>query len=96
MNKTRLIFRHEFLRTIRRAGFIILTLSLPVLALLGIGIFHFLSRNVSPPAQVTRIGYVDELGGLDQATTRGTSSWCASTAPKRPSRRCSRRISENT
>jgi hypothetical protein len=26
---------------------------------------------VSPPAQVTRIGYVDELGGLDQATTQG-------------------------
>jgi len=39
MNKSLLIFKHEFLRKIRSAGFIILTLSIPVLALLGIGLF---------------------------------------------------------
>ena len=71
MNKTLLIFRHEFLKTIKRTGFIILTLALPVLALLGIGIFHIASGVTKPPAEVTKIGYVDEVGGFDQFTTQG-------------------------
>jgi ABC-2 type transport system permease protein len=72
MNKTRLIFKHEFLRTIRRAGFIILTLSLPVAALLGMGIYRVAARVKVPPAQETKIGYVDQVGGLSQFTTEGT------------------------
>jgi len=71
MNKTSLIFKHEFWRTIKRVGFIILTLSLPVLALLGIGVFHIVSGITKPPAEVTRIGYVDEAGGFEQFTTQG-------------------------
>jgi ABC-2 type transport system permease protein len=70
MNKTLLIFRHEFLRTIKRTGFIILTLALPVLALLGIGVFNITSGIVKPPAEVTQIGYVDEVGGFEQFTTQ--------------------------
>lgn len=72
MNKTVSIFKHEFLRTIRRAGFIILTLSLPVLALLGIGIYHIASGVSAPLAVVTHIGYVDQMGGLKEFTTQGT------------------------
>jgi ABC-2 type transport system permease protein len=72
MKKTVLIFRHEFLSTIKRTGFIILTLALPVLSLLGIGVFHIISGITKAPAEITRIGYVDELGGLDQFTTQGT------------------------
>ena len=71
MNKTLLIFRHEFLHTIKRTGFIILTLALPVLALLGIGVFQIVSGITKPPVEVTRIGYVDEAGGFDQFTTQG-------------------------
>jgi ABC-2 type transport system permease protein len=71
MNKTLLIFRHEFLHTIKRAGYIILTLALPALGLLGIGIFHITSGIARPPAGVTKIGYVDQVGGFDQFTTRG-------------------------
>jgi len=71
MNKTFLIFRHEFLRTIRRTGFIILTLALPVLALVAIGIFHIASGTPSAPAQIQNIGYVDEVGVFDQVTTQG-------------------------
>ena len=71
MNKTILIFRHEFLHTIRRTGFIILALALPVLALLGIGVFNIVSGVVKPPSEVTKIGYVDEAGGFDQLTTQG-------------------------
>jgi ABC-type Na+ efflux pump permease subunit len=39
MHKGWLIFKHEFLHKIRSASFIILTLSVPLAALLGIGIF---------------------------------------------------------
>jgi ABC-2 type transport system permease protein len=71
MNKTLLLFRHELLHTLKRTGFIVLTIALPVLALLGIGVIHVLSGIAAPPAEVTRIGYVDELGGFDQFTTQG-------------------------
>jgi ABC-2 type transport system permease protein len=72
MNKTLLVFKHEVQRTVRRAGFIILTLSLPVAALLGIGVYRVESNAQRPPAQETRIGFVDQLGGLTQFTTQGT------------------------
>jgi len=71
MNKTLLIFRHEFLHTIKRTGFIILTLALPVLALLAIGVFHIVSGVAKPPTEVSSIGYIDEVGGFDQFTTQG-------------------------
>jgi ABC-2 type transport system permease protein len=71
MNRTFLIFRHEFLRTVRRTDFIILTLALPVLALLGIGVFQIVSGITRPPVQVTKIGYVDEVGSFTQFTTQG-------------------------
>ena len=38
MNRTWLVFLHELLGAIRRAGFIVMTLIVPVLALLAIGI----------------------------------------------------------
>jgi ABC-2 type transport system permease protein len=71
MNKTFLIFKHEFLHTIKRTGFIILLLALPVLALLGIGILNITSGIAKPPTEVNRIGYVDEAGGFDQFATQG-------------------------
>jgi len=72
MNKTLLIFRHEFRQTIKRKGFIIMTLIVPVLALLAIGVFHLISAGAGPPViETTTIGYVDEVGGLDQHTTQG-------------------------
>jgi ABC-2 type transport system permease protein len=71
MNRTLLILRHEFSHTIRKVGFIILTLALPVLALLGIGIFHVASGVTAPPAAIVSIGYVDEAGGFDQFTAQG-------------------------
>ena len=70
MNKTFLIFKHEFLHTIKRTGFIILTFALPVLALLAIGVFQLISGITKPPTEMTRIGYVDEAGGFDQFTTQ--------------------------
>ena len=49
MNKTLLIFRHEFLLTIKRAGYIILTLIVPVLALLAIGVFQLATALSKSP-----------------------------------------------
>ncbi len=71
MSRALLILRHEFLNTIKRTGFIILTLALPVLALLGIGVIHFVSGVTRPPAEATRVGYVDEVGGFNQFTSQG-------------------------
>ena len=72
MNKTLLIFRHELLHMIKRKGFIIMTLIVPVLALIGIGIFQLVSTIGKPPAiEITTIGYVDEAGGFDQHTIQG-------------------------
>jgi ABC-2 type transport system permease protein len=72
MNKTSLIFRHEFRHTIKRVGFIIMTLIVPVLALLAIGIFQLVSEIAkSSVAETTTIGYVDEVGGFDQYTAQG-------------------------
>ena len=74
MNKSLLIFRHEFLSTIRRIGFIIMTLALPVLVLLAIGATQLISGIVKPsgPAQVTNIGFVDQSGGFSQFTSQGS------------------------
>jgi ABC-2 type transport system permease protein len=72
VNKTRLVFRHEFLHTIKRKGFIIMTLIVPVLALIAIGIFHLVSTvSVPPVVETATIGYVDEVGGFGQYTTQG-------------------------
>jgi len=72
MNKTYLIFKHEFLLAIKRPGFIILTLIVPVMALLGIGIIKLVSSLSDAPAnEITVIGYVDEVGIFDSQTTEG-------------------------
>ena len=71
MNKTLLIFRHEFRHAIKRKGFIILTLIVPVLALIGIGVFQLVSTDEPPLVETIIIGYVDEAGGFDQYTTQG-------------------------
>jgi ABC-2 type transport system permease protein len=67
MNKTYLIFKHEFLYTIRRFGFIIMTLIVPILALLFIGIGKIV-LNISKPQEVEikTIGYVVEDGRFEQ------------------------------
>lgn len=82
MNKTVLIFRHEFLHTIKRTGFILLTLALPVLALLGIGVSQIISGITRPPAEVIRIGYVDQAGGFDQFTVQGNVSFVRFNTPQ--------------
>ena len=71
MNKTLLILRHEFLHTIKRRGFIIMTLIVPLIALLTIGVLQLISGIAKPTVEITTIGYVDESGGFEQYTNQG-------------------------
>ena len=72
MNKSFLIFKHEFLRKIKSVGFIILTLSVPLAALLGIGVFKLAKTLFEEPEEVvSAIGYVDEVGIFDNHTGMG-------------------------
>jgi ABC-2 type transport system permease protein len=71
MNKTLLIFRHEFLHMIKRKGFIIMTLIVPVLALIGIGVFQLVSTGEPSVVETVTVGYVDEAFGFDQYTAQG-------------------------
>ena len=71
MNKTLLILRHEFRQTARRRGFIVMTLIVPVLALILIGVVQLVSGTARPTTEAMTIGYVDELGGFQQYTTQG-------------------------
>ncbi len=73
MNKTLLILRHEFLHTIRRTGFIIMTLIVPLIGLLVIGISQLVSGIARPTAtpQIETVGYIDQAGGFEQYTSQG-------------------------
>lgn len=72
MNKTYLIFKHEFLHTVKRVSFIIMTLIVPVVVLLGIGITELVT-NLSEPQikEITVVGYVDEVGIFTSQTAQG-------------------------
>jgi len=72
MNKTYLIFKHEFLYRIKTVSFIIITLLIPVLALMSIGIFTLVTTLIEPPSEEKKaIGYVDEIGMFDGHTDQG-------------------------
>jgi ABC-2 type transport system permease protein len=71
MNKTLLVLRHEFRQTARRRGFIVMTLIVPLIALLLIGVFQLISGIAKPTMEVATIGYVDGLGGFQQYTSQG-------------------------
>ena len=69
MKKTWLIARHEFLTTVRRIGYILFTISFPVLTVLGILVYTGVTYLVvSPPPEEQKIGYVDYTGLFDDFT----------------------------
>jgi ABC-2 type transport system permease protein len=78
MNKTFLIFRHEFLGAIKRVSWIVMTLIVPVLVLLGIGLFALVSSKTKPSAEMVHtIGYVDEMQIFDDPSAQGHSALIA-------------------
>lgn len=68
MSKTSIVAKHEFLTTIRRKAFILLTLALPAVALSGIFIAQVMTGLSQPPAEVSTIGYVDQVGTFTDVT----------------------------
>ena len=64
MKKTILILKHEFVQTIKRKSFIIITLAFPALGLVAIGAFFIIQRIETPPRpeEEVTVGYVDEVG----------------------------------
>ncbi|HEY71262.1 MAG TPA: ABC transporter permease [Anaerolineae bacterium] len=72
MHKTFLIFRHEFIHTIKRVGYIIMTLIMPVLALLIIGAFELVKTFTEPSIEeISTIGFVDEADSFSEYTDQG-------------------------
>jgi ABC-2 type transport system permease protein len=69
-HKTILILAHEFLQTVRRKAFIIMTLAFPVLAILGLVISQMVSgiSRVPSTSETVSIGYVDLTGGFVKHT----------------------------
>ena len=66
MDKSFLIFKHEFIRKIKSAGFLILTLSIPLAAFAGIGLFHLAKIFFEDQDQaIPAIGFVDQVGIFD-------------------------------
>ena len=62
MNKTLIILKHELRETLKKRSFLIITIALPLIAVLSIGIYQAISHLYQPPAKETRIGYIDESG----------------------------------
>ncbi len=75
MSKALLIFRHELTKAVRTALFVILTVAVPLVALIGIGVYVLISRSAAPttPGAAT-IGCVDQAGGFDESIRQGTIS----------------------
>jgi len=67
MNKTYLLFKHEFLNTVRRKAFIILTLAFPLIALLGILAGQVIPNMITPTTKIEKVGYVDRVGIFTQS-----------------------------
>ncbi|MGB2582656.1 MAG: ABC transporter permease [Dehalococcoidia bacterium] len=71
MKKTLTIIKHELKQTLKRKSFIIMTMALPLLLMLGYGIHQAVQQWHEPTEpQEAQIGYVDEAGGFDKYTTQ--------------------------
>jgi ABC-2 type transport system permease protein len=66
MNKTYLIFKHEFLQEIKKPGYLVMTLAVPVVALLAIGVFKLVFPAPAPVQEAVQVapqpteGYVGD------------------------------------
>jgi len=71
VKKTFTISRHEFRQTLKRKFYIIATIALPLLLILGYGIYQGVQHWQQPSAhEEIKIGYVDGTGQFDKYTTQ--------------------------
>ena len=66
MNKTFLLIKHEFLGTVRRKAFVILTIAFPLIALLGLLAAQVIPKMITPTTTIEKIGYIDKVGIFTQ------------------------------
>ena len=70
MKKTWLVLKHEFRQTVRKKTYILLVVSLPLLILLGYGIYEGVQHwKKSDTEETKRIGFVDHAGIFDEYTS---------------------------
>jgi len=77
MNKTYLLIKHEFLNTVRRKAFIILTLAFPLIALLGILAGQVIPNMITPTTKIEKVGYVDRVGIFTQSISENETQLIA-------------------
>jgi len=69
MNKILTIFKHEFITTITRKGFIIGAVIFPLIGLAAIGIYQFAqSAGETDEPEISKIGYIDSPGSFQAYT----------------------------
>lgn len=75
MHKALTVLKHELRQTLKRRSFILLTLSIPLLLLVGYGIYQGVQSWTKPsdPEQRT-VGYVDQVGIFTEYTNQGSIS----------------------
>jgi len=77
VNKVRIIAKHEFLVTVRKLSYILLTLSLPIIVILGLLIYYGVTQwaGEKPPAEKPGIGYIDSTGLFNEYTNTDNVSF---------------------
>jgi ABC-2 type transport system permease protein len=74
VSKTGAVLKHEFKQTLKQKSFIITTVGLPLLLLLGYLVYQGVQDWYDPgPGEETRIGYVDQAGGFDEYTLQNNA-----------------------
>jgi ABC-2 type transport system permease protein len=72
MSKTFLIFKHEFIQAVTKTGYVVLTVIVPILTLIAIGLYQLVLQVTEPAVkEVTTIGYVDLTGIIQDQTEQG-------------------------
>jgi ABC-2 type transport system permease protein len=72
MYKIFIIFKHELLQAMKKFGYIVMTLIVPVFALLAIGVFELVMSLTDPAIkEVVNVGFVDEVGLFNEQTDQG-------------------------
>jgi len=70
VTKTLIILKHEFIQTIKRRSFILLTLAFPLIGLLAISGYQITQGTDQPPVpdDTLNVGYVDQIGVFNDYT----------------------------
>ena len=86
MNKTWIIARHEFLTAVKRTSYVLITLSFPILALLGMGIYQGVSMigGEGAPPEEKVIGYVDDAGLINSSASSDSIVFVAYNTSEEP------------